>query len=100
MADLVPCTGRSEAPAARTWGRAFVFIPAVFCGACRAGRGVPRGRRPEGMREGRLFCAARPCPAGLGEKAVRDAGTFAGGGACLGGVWDEVTEEFFPAFRT
>ena len=52
MADLVPCTGRSEAPAARTWGRAFVFIPAVFCGACRAGRGVPRGRRPEGMREG------------------------------------------------
>ena len=45
------------------------------------------------MREGRLFCAARPCPAGLGEKAVRDAGTFAGGGACLGGVWDYVTEE-------
>ena len=36
MADLVPCTGRSEAPAARTWGRAFVFIPAVFCGSCRA----------------------------------------------------------------
>ena len=39
MADLVPCTGRSEAPAARTWGRAFVFIPAVFCGSCRAGGG-------------------------------------------------------------
>ena len=46
--------------------------------AVRAG-GVPRGRRPEGMREGRPFCTARPCPAGLGEKAVRDAGTFAGG---------------------
>ena len=73
MADLVPCTGRSEAPGARTGGRAFVFIPAVFCGSCRAaGRfslrlpmaqvrqaravragGVPRGLRPEGMRQRR-----------------------------------------------
>ena len=62
----------------------------VVCG--RKGCGKDARRRPS--------CAAGPCPAGLGEKAVRDAGTFAGGGACLGGVWDEVTEEVFPVFRT
>ena len=67
---LLPCGGALFPSPADGAGEA---------GACRAGRGVPRGRRPEGMREGRLFCAARPCPAGLGEKAVRDAGTFAGG---------------------
>ena len=80
MADLTRCTGRSEAPA-EGHGGAHSF----------SSRPVLR-RAP--------FCTARPCPAGLGEKAVRDAGTFAGGGACLGGVWDEVTEEVFPVFRT
>ena len=59
MADLVPCTGRSEAPAARTWGQSASVViparpaaPAVRAGACRvvggrkgcgkAGSSVPR----------------------------------------------------------